>query len=282
MRSITTLSAAVFAMGIGFSATAQDAPTAETVVATVNGTEITVGQLLVARTTLPEQYQQLPDNVLFEGLLDQLIQQQVLADTNEAPSKRVAVSLVNEERALKASEVIQGVADAALSDEALQAAYDARYAEGSLGTEYNANHILVETQEDAAALIEELNAGADFEELAKEKSTGPSGPNGGALGWFGEGMMVPPFEAAVKELEAGAISAAPVQTDFGWHVIKLNETREKSAPTLDEVRVELADEIQGKAIEAHIAELTESADVDRSGVEGIDPAVINNMDLLEQ
>lgn len=282
MRSLKTLSAAVFAMGIGMSATAQDAPTADTVLATVNGKEITLGHVLVARTTLPQQYQQLPADVLFSGLLDQLIQQQALADSLAEKPKRVDLALENEARALIAAEVMAGIASEAVTDEKLQAAYDAKYATAGGEKEFNANHILVESEDEAKAIIEEINGGADFEAVAKEKSTGPSGPNGGALGWFGKGMMVPEFEAAVMELEAGAISAAPVQTQFGWHVIKLNETRETEAPALDAVRDELSAEIQNAAVEEQVAALTDKADVERSAADEIDPAVINQMDLLEQ
>jgi peptidyl-prolyl cis-trans isomerase C len=95
-------------------------------------------------------------------------------------------------------------------------------------------------------------------------------------------MMVPEFENAVMDLEAGAISAEPVQTQFGWHVIKLNETREKEAPSLDEVREELTAEIQAAAVEEQVAALTDKADVERNTAEDFDPAVINQMDLLEQ
>lgn len=281
MRSLKTLSAAVLMMGIGLSAVAQDAPSADTVVATVNGKEITLGHLLVARTALPQQYQQLPNDVLFNGLLDQVIQQQVLADSLETAPKRLAIAIENETRGLTAAEVIEGVANAAVDDAKLQEAYNARYSSAEGETEYNANHILVETEEEAKAIADEINGGADFEEVAKTKSTGPSGPNGGALGWFSKGMMVPEFETAVMGMKAGEISA-PVQTQFGWHVIKLNETREKAAPTLDEVREELTSEIQTAAVEEHIEALIDKADVDRKASEGIDPAVINQMELLEQ
>ncbi|MCI5038389.1 MAG: peptidylprolyl isomerase [Donghicola eburneus] len=282
MRSLKTLSAAVFAMGIGLSASAQDAPTADTVLATVNGKEITLGHLLVARTTLPQQYQQLPPEVLFNGLMDQLIQQQVLSDTLTEKPRGLELALENEARALTAAEVIEGIAMDAVTDAKLQEAYDAKYSNAGGETEFNANHILVESEDEAKAIIEEINGGADFEEVAKEKSTGPSGPNGGSLGWFGAGMMVPEFEAAVMDLEAGAISAEPVQTQFGWHVIKLNETREKEAPSLDEVREELTGEIQAAAVEEQVAALTDKADVERNTAEDFDPAVINQMDLLEQ
>jgi len=146
--------------------------------------------------------------------------------------------------------------------------------------EYKAAHILVETEEEAQAVVEELEGGADFAAVAKEKSTGPSGPNGGDLGWFSKGMMVAPFEEAVVGMEAGALSA-PVQTQFGWHVIKLEETRVKEAPSLDEVRDELRTKVEQDAVTAHIDALVENANVDKSGVEGVDPAMLSNTDLLE-
>src|SRR5690606_27065309 len=130
------------------------------------------------------------------------------------------------------------------------AAYDARYGSATPETEYKASHILVETEEAAADLVKQLADGADFATLARDNSTGPSGPNGGDLGWFGTGMMVKPFEDAVVALEPGEI-AGPVQTDFGWHVIKREETRLKDAPDFAAVKDELADELQRKTVEAH-------------------------------
>ena len=125
----------------------------------------------------------------------------------------------------------------------------------------------------------ELEGGKDFAELAKEKSTGPSGPNGGELGWFGPGMMVTEFEDAVSGMEPGAISP-PVQTQFGWHVVKLNETREKPAPTLDEVRDDLAAEIQGKAVEDAIAEATAAATIEKPE-QDLDPALLRDTTLID-
>ncbi|NNE53701.1 MAG: peptidylprolyl isomerase [Sulfitobacter sp.] len=260
---------------------AQDEPSVDTVVATVNGTEITLGHLIVARATLPEQYQQLPDEVLFTGILDQLVQQAALADTYEGDlPPRVTLSLENESRSLKAGEVLEKIMGQSISDEALQAAYDAQYTDAEAETEYNASHILVESEEEANALVEELEGGADFATLAREKSTGPSGPGGGSLGWFGKGMMVPSFEQAVIALEAGAISA-PVETQFGWHVIRLNEVRQTEAPTLESVREELEQQIRQEIVQQTINEVTEAADVDRSGAEGIDPSILKNLEWLE-
>ena len=275
LNFIATLGLAVT---LAMPAQAQDA---NTVVATVNGKDITIGHMILARTTLPEQYQQLPDDVLFEGILKQLVEQSLLADsfTGDLP-KRISISLENEKRSLIAGERVEAVLTAALTDEAIQAAYDSKYAGAEPTQEYNASHILVETEEEALALKSELDAGADFASAAKEKSTGPSGSNGGALGWFGKGAMVPSFEAAVADLDVGAVSA-PVKTQFGWHVIILNETRNASAPTLAEVRPELEDALRESALSNAIELLREKADVDQSGAEGINPSVLSDLSVVE-
>ncbi|MBV1867623.1 MAG: peptidylprolyl isomerase [Marinosulfonomonas sp.] len=280
-----TITATIFAAAIaGFApASAQEtatSTTADTVVATVNGTDITIGHMIVMRGSLPEQYQQLTDEALFEGLLDQMVQQTVLAQTLSEPTLGMALRQENELRAMMAGEVLNNALKDVVSDEALQAAFDGRYADAPETLEFDASHILVATEEEALALIEELNGGADFADLAKEKSTGPSGAGGGGLGWFGPGMMVEPFETAVTGMEPGAISA-PVKTQFGWHIIKLNETRTASGPTLDEVRQELSDEIQQKAFADILADMTAKADIGRPDISAIDPAVLRQVDLIQ-
>ncbi|WP_339642030.1 peptidylprolyl isomerase [Jannaschia helgolandensis] len=252
---------------------------ADTVLATVNGTDVTLGHVIALRERLPAQFQQLDDATLYQGMLDQVIQQQVLADA-ATPSKATEIGKENEVRAYLASREIDRLSSEPVSDEALQAAYDAEYGNMEAQPEFNASHILVETEEEAQALIEALDGGADFAELAQEKSTGPSGPNGGQLGWFGPGMMVPEFENAVAGMEPGEVSA-PVQTQFGWHVIKLNETRDQDVPELDEVRAELEAMVRNAAVEAEVDRLTGEADISRTEVE-VDPALIRQTDLLEE
>ncbi|HDY94099.1 hypothetical protein LCGC14_0489100 [marine sediment metagenome] len=260
---------------------AQTDVTAETVVATVNGTNITIGNMIIARATLPEQYQQLPPEVLFKGILDQLVQQTALSQDYEGDlPTRITLALENERRQLIAGEVIEKAMAQDVSQEELQAAYDEAYTDAEPTEEFSASHILVETEEDAKAVKTELDEGADFAELAKEKSTGPSGPAGGTLGWFGPGMMVPAFETAVAELEVGAVSE-PVETQFGWHVIKLDEKRQKEAPALDEVKDELETQVRQVKAQALIEETTEAADVDRSAADAVDPTVLTNLGLLE-
>lgn len=236
---------------------------AETVVARVGDVEITMGEVVLMRQALPPQYSQLPDEVLFTGIVDQLIDQELLAreaPTGDATPKRLQLEMTTERRALLARHTIDEVRGAEVSDADIQAAYDEVVAGIPVETEYNASHILVASEDEAKALVEELNGGADFATLAAEKSTGPSGPNGGQLGWFGKGAMVPEFEAVVLALEVGTISE-PVQTQFGWHVVRLNETREKPAPTLEQLRQDLVSQILQTRLEAKVAELRAAAEV---------------------
>ncbi len=281
LKSFTFLPAFAVAVSMSLPAIAEEAPSANTVMATVNGVEITLGHMLVAKATLPEQYQQLPNEVLFEGILDQLVQQTALQQSfdGDLPA-RVGLSLDNEERSLIAGEAVEAILETAVTAESLQAAYEERYANAEATQEYNASHILVETEEEAQTIVADLEAGADFAATAREKSTGPSGPGGGSLGWFGTGAMVPDFEAAVIALEVGAVSA-PVQTQFGWHVIKLNETRKQEVPQLDDVRADLEQEVRRAAVDAAVEQLTANADVDRSASEGVDPAVLEQLDLID-
>ncbi|MAN15517.1 MAG: peptidylprolyl isomerase [Dinoroseobacter sp.] len=257
-------------------AMAQDA---DTVLATVNGSDITLGHVIVARSQLPEQYQALPDDVLLDAILEQLVQQEVVASAvAEDMSQAMQIGLENERRAYLAAMALDAVGNADVAEEDVQAEYDAQYGDAAPATEYNASHILVETEEEAQSLIEELEGGADFAELAQQNSTGPSGPNGGQLGWFSPGMMVPSFEEAVFELEVGEISA-PVETQFGWHVVKLNETREQDAPALDQVRADLVEGLRVARVDAYIEDLSENAEIDRPELE-IDPALIRDSALI--
>ena len=276
-------SAVAFAAGLVTSApaVAQDAPDPDTVVATVDGTDITLGHMIALRSSLPQQYNQLPPEVLFNGILDQLVQQTLLMQDFEGELSRQADLLIeNERRAVIAGEVISDVMGGDPGAEAVQAAYEEKYGGAKEETEYKAAHILVETEDEATALIEDLEGGADFTALAQEKSVGPSGANGGDLGWFGAGAMVEPFFNAVTELEVGALSA-PVQTEFGWHVIKLNETRIKEQPSLDEVRADIEEELRQAAFEEYVKDLESGAKVERADTAGIDPTAINDMTLLE-
>ena len=256
--------------------------TADTVVATVNGTNITLGQMIVLRGTLSDQYQALPDDVLFKGILEQLIQQTVLEQSlGDKITKRDLIAVENNKRGYLSGIALQAVVGASVTDATLQAAYDARFKDAAPQTEYSAAHILVEDEEKAKALKAELDGGADFADLAKANSTDTgSGANGGDLGWFGLGAMVKPFEDAVVAAEAGKVTA-PVKSDFGWHLILVKETRIATAPPLDDLRDELAAEIEQKAIAAHLDSLTTAATITRPG-EGFDPKFLRDETVLDK
>ena len=279
-----TASILVITAMMSSSSFAQEATTAETVVATINGTDITVGHLILAYDTLPENYKSISTEQLFEGLLEQMIQQTLLSQTAQNPdAPAVRYALENEKRLLLAGMAVGDVATSAVTEDTVRARYAETYgADGAdLGVEYSAAHILLETEDAAKDMIDRLSKGADFTELAKAHSTGPSGPNGGELGWFGEGMMVAEFENAVKAMEVGAVSA-PVQTQFGWHVIKLNDTRPVKAPEFESVQAELAADMQHEVVENRIAELQKSATITKVDLTKIDSAVIKDVSLLEQ
>ena len=280
LKRLRFLPVAVLAATLSAPLAAQDAADPSTVVASVNGVEITLGHMIIAHATLPQEYQQYPADVLFTGILDQLIEQTALVGAHDGQvSDTIRLSLENEERSLLAADVVEALLAEPLDAEAVRSAYDTAYPSGSGGEEYNASHILVGSEEEANDIKAELDAGADFATVAKEKSTGPSGPGGGSLGWFGAGQMVPDFEKAVIALGAGEVSV-PVQTQFGWHVIILNEKRAKSAPPFETVRPQIEQQVRRDMIQAHIAGLVEKAKVTRADTSGIDAAVLRNLDLL--
>lgn len=278
-RTKLLASAAIFALTAGL-AQADGHATAETVVATVNGSDITLGQLISLRSQLPPQYQELPDDVIFNGLLEQLVNQELLASSLEQDPKRIAITIQNELRSLRAGEVVNAIGAAVPTEAELQAAYDERFADQEPSTEFNASHILVETEEEAIAVKAMIDDGADFAQTAMDESTGPSGPSGGELGWFGPGMMVAPFEEAVLALDPGEVSG-PVQTQFGWHIVKLNENRETELPSLDSMREELSEQIRQGNLEALLADLTENGDITLPEPGDFDYALIQNLELLE-
>ena len=261
------------------SPAAASAVTADTVVATVNGTEVTLGHMIVLREGLPEQYQSLPDDVLFKGILDQLVQQVALDQAMAGKlSRHDTLAVENQRRGMVSGIALQGVVAAAVTEDALKAAYDARFKDAAPATEWNASHILVDTEDKAKALKAQIDGGADFAELAKANSSDGAAANGGSLGWFGTGMMVKPFEDAVVAMKPGDV-AGPIQTQFGWHLVKLIETRAATVPTLEDMREELASGIEQAAVQAHVDALMAAATVTRTG-EGIDPATLRDATLL--
>jgi len=147
------------------------------------------------------------------------------------------------------------------SDAEIETLYKERVS-GEPLMEYKARHILVSSEDEAKGIIEELNKGADFAEVAKTRSADKgSGASGGDLGWFNAKRMVKPFSDAVAAMEKGTISKAPVKSQFGWHVIKLEDTRQSEAPTLEQLRPKLVAQLKQRALAKHLTELQSQADI---------------------
>jgi peptidyl-prolyl cis-trans isomerase C len=289
---LCVVSALALAAGLGLPAMAQEATTeapattsaaqavtAETVVATVGDQSITLGHMIALRDALPPEYLTLDDKTLYDGILNQLVQQSALAQTlTGKTSKRQDLTIQNETRGFLSGEALQAVAKAAVTDAAIQTAYDERVKAMGTSTEYPAAHIIVDTEGKAAELKAEIDGGKDFAEVAKANSTDGAAANGGDLGWFGLGMMVKPFEDAVVAMKPGEVKG-PLQTEFGWHLVKLIETRVAEAPKIDDLREELAGEIEKKAVDAYIESVTAAVTVTKPG-EAFDPAVLKDTTIL--
>lgn len=142
----------------------------------------------------------------------------------------------------------------------LQDAYEQNIDQLS-GVQYKARHILLDQEAEATAIIGELDGGGDFAQLAMERSTGPSGPNGGDLGWFSADTMVEPFANAVRSMEVGTHSPEPVQTRFGWHVILLEEMEDRAPPGLEAVRADITSVVERQKVEAFLDSLREQAEI---------------------
>lgn len=270
------LAAAALA-ALPLAAFAQDA---DTVVATVNGEAITLGQLVVMRQGLNAQTTQgLPDSALWDLMLDQMIRQTAVAQDAQPLSKRDTAALEVEKRAYLAGSVLEKVASAEPTEDELKAAYDQAFGgQNAERQEYNAAHILVKTKEEAEAIEKQLKEGADFGALAAEKSTDPtSGPNKGDLGWFQPDQMVAPFADALKAMKKGDVSQ-PVETQFGWHVIKLIDQRAVVPPKFDEVKDQIAVQVRRDKVQAAIEARVAESKVEKT--EGLSPDLLNKTDIL--
>ena len=209
-------------------------------VATINGVDIdqtTFDQYLQTRTQKPvtETTEQERANVLDE--LTDIYLLTTMPRAEELAKERVTAAQIElQYRGVLAQAVVSDwLQNNPATEEEIQEAYAAQTLLAP-DLQYKARHILVETQAAAIDLIAQLDEGANFEELAKSSSTGPSGPSGGDLGWFAPNQMVKPFSDAVSELDDGAYTKEPVQTEFGWHVILREDSRNNEPPPLDSVR----------------------------------------------
>jgi peptidyl-prolyl cis-trans isomerase C len=232
--------------------------TVDSALAVVDGVTLTLGELIAIRRELPDQYQSLPDEVLFDGIVEQIIDQMLLMQAAQAAGLErrpaIAMNLLNQRRAILADAYLRQAVEARVTQEAVEALYQELYLDAEPAQEVRAGHILVETEEEANGLKAQLDAGADFAALAAEHGTDGSASKGGDLGWFVQTDMVPEFAEAAFSMAPGTISA-PVKTAFGWHLIRLDERRDRQPPVLEEVRAEMMGELIQQAQVAIVAEL---------------------------
>jgi len=234
-------------------------------VGTVNGETIFLDEVMQLTEQLPDEYRRQPIENIYPNLVDEI------TNTKLAATAAKEADLQNNELVIDAiriaSERILAEAYFAtevrkiVTDEEIQSAYDRFVSDSDSREQISARHILVNEEAEAIDLIAKLEGGADFAALAQEFSTGPSGPKGGDLGYFGRGQMVPDFEAAAFELEIGTFTSRPVQTQFGWHVIKLEDKRTQPAPSLDEMRSQIAQGLSQQALARLIEELRKDAEI---------------------
>ena len=196
--------------------------------------------------------------VIEEMIATELLRQEAI-NSGIADNPDVAFQIKIQESELLARILMrEKFANISFTDEELLAAYNEQIANTDTH-EYKARHILLKSEDEAQAVIEALRNGADFVTLAKERSTGPSGPSGGDLGWFTASRMVPPFADAVKSMDKGDVSVAPVQTDFGYHVIKLEDVRELEQPNFESIREQVQQNLIKGAINDYINEIKSNA-----------------------
>lgn len=268
---------------------AQDKAAENPVVAQVGKDEIRRSDLIAMKEAMAQQMPQLamlPLEAVYRPLLERAVDSKLLAraaaDQGLAKSDEVKQRLKEAEERIMQQVYLEQLVDTQVTDAQVKAAYDAFLKDNPPEPEVHARHILVKSEEEAKDVIAQLKKGKDFAELATEKSDGPSGSKGGDLGYFTQGDMVPEFAAAAFAMKPGDISESPVQTQFGWHVIKVEDRRQSQPPALDEVRDQLQQQIAGQIIEQKMTELRTKADVKLFGLDGKDLPAENSGDKPAQ
>ena len=236
----------------------------DVVVATVDGAPIRMSDVELAFQGLPAQYRSLPLPMVFGALLQQLVDRKLVANAAEksdiGDEPEVAKRLELARQSVLQQAFLSRRVEPKLTEENLRARYEKDIASKPGAEEISARHILVASEDEAKAVLKAIRDGADFAEQAKAKSIGPSGPRGGDLGFFKAEDMVPDFSQAAFALKEGEISE-PVQTEFGWHVIKVDERREQPAPTFEDSADELRNTVAQEVVAEIMEGLREKADI---------------------
>jgi len=253
--------ASIMGMTSSYPASAQE----DKVIATLNGQQITEADMALAEEQLGAQFGRLPEAERRVALLSALIDLKLLA--NAAVEQKIDESdefkqqqefLRNQ--ALHSAFIEKNVIEQ-ITDDEVKARYDEEVKKLTMPEEVHARHILVESEDEAKAIIKQLDDGGNFEEIAKEKSKDGAAANGGDLGYFTKGRMVPEFETAAFAMESGSYSKEPIKTQFGWHVLKVDDKRQQPAPTLEQVSDEVRSVIVREKYVATLKDIRGKADV---------------------
>jgi peptidyl-prolyl cis-trans isomerase C len=257
---------------ISLSATAQTAPAAsqdKIIVATVDGDNIYSSDVAAMFQTLPDQYRQAGLGQMADQIVERLIEQTLVSNAAsksgmaETPEVKRRIKIVSD--GVLQQMYLENKIGEQLTDETLKAAYREQISSAKRPEEIRARHILVKTEAEAKKIITELGVKGDFAAAAKKHSTGPSGTKGGDLGFFSDGMMVPEFSKAAFALKTGEFTKVPIKTQFGWHIIQLEERRKAEAAPFNEVAPKLRQELSRKAYEKVVGDLRAKAKISRPG-----------------
>ncbi len=245
---------------------AAEAPAVEgVVIAIVNGTPITQSELDVYSgqrkppNNAPEANSE--EVIMKELVALELMRQEGISKGLDKQPKVIATIDQQQRTALAGAAIQEFMTNNPISEEDARKLYDEQMGSKS-NMEFKARHILVKEQAEAEAIVELLDKGSDFSELAKEKSTGPSGASGGELGWFSEGQMVKPFSEAAAKLEKGQYTKVPVQTQFGWHVIILDDSRESTPIPYDDVKDRIKMLLVNQKLQQHVEAMRSAANIE--------------------
>jgi peptidyl-prolyl cis-trans isomerase C len=268
MAALLFIAPAVSGCSKNSSNSSSEAPasTSDPVIARVNGVDITQGDLALAEEDVGSEMQAVSPEAKREQLISYLAD--IIMVTQAADKKNLADNPDFKRRlAFLRNKLLMGYelqqeAKTAVTDEALHQTYDEAVKSMAGQEEVRARHILVESEDEAKALLEQLKNGADFATLAKEKSKDPGAAEGGDLGYFTKDQMVPEFADVAFKMYPGQLSN-PVKTQFGWHVIKVEDRRTKSPPEFDKVKDQIEAFLARKAQTDFITKLRQSAKVER-------------------
>src|SRR5215472_1505502 len=247
-------------------------PPGDPVVARVDGIELHLSDVQAAQQNLPPQAQKLPLDQIYPALLDRLVDGALVTEAGrkehleQNPELQARLKRY-EDRLIQEAYLSRAIKDAETEDR-LKARYQVFAKEKAGQEEVHARHILVKTEAEAKSVIADLDKGADFAGLAQKYSSDPSAGSGGDLGYFGHDDMVKDFADAAFALPAGKYTTTPVKTEFGWHVIKVEDHRVKTPPSFDEARQEVTQLVARDAVDAKLKELRSTVKIETYGLDG--------------